>query len=130
MRRWESPTHLYPTRISDVVHSCTRSAICIIIIDAHGGIAVQTFDVTGAYICASLPDDKVVHMKFKGEFVDILSEVNPEYENFVTYEKGKNVLCVLILKAIYGMIESALLWYDLLSTTLLDLGFKLNPYER
>ena len=92
--------------------------------------AVQNFDVPGAYLHASLPYDKVVHMKFKGEFVKIMCEVNPEYEKFVIYENGKKVLYVLILKAVYGMIESALLWYDLFSTTLLDSGFKLNPYER
>ena len=68
-------------------------------------------------------------MKFEGEFVDIMCQVNPEYEKFVTYEKGKKVLYVLILKVVNGMIESALLWYDLFSTTLLDLGFKLNAYE-
>ena len=99
-------------------------------IDSHEGKAVQTFDVTGAYLHASLPDDKVVHMKFEGEFVEIMCEVNPEYEKFVTYEKGKKLLCVLILKAIYGMIESALLWYDLLFKTLSYLGFKLNHYKR
>ena len=37
---------------------------------------------------------------------------------------------MLILKAIYGMIKSALLWYDLFYTILSDLGFKLNPHER
>ena len=69
-------------------------------------------------------------MKFEGEFVDIMCEVNPEYEKFVIYKKGKKVLYVLILKAVYGMIENALLWYDLFSTILSDLWFKLNPYER
>ena len=59
-----------------------------------------------------------------------MCEVNLDYETFVTYEKGKKSLYVLILKEIYGMIDSALLWYDLFSTTLLDLEFKLNPYER
>ena len=63
----------------------------------------------GAYLHASLPDDKVVHIKFEGESVDIMCEVNPEYEKFVTYEKVKKVLCVLILKVIYGIIKSALL---------------------
>ena len=48
----------------------------------------------------------------------------------MVYEKGKKVLYVLILKAVYGMIEIALLWYDFFSTTLSDLGFKLNPYEQ
>ena len=49
---------------------------------------------------------------------------------FLTYEKGKKVLYVLILKAIYGMIESALICYDFFSTTPSDLGFKLNLYEQ
>ena len=55
-------------------------------INAHEGISVQTFDVPGAYIHASLPDDKILHTKFEGEFVDIMCEVNPEYENFVRYD--------------------------------------------
>ena len=48
-----------------------------LIIDARERRAVPTFDVPGAYIHASLPDDKIVHMKFEGEFVDIMWEVNP-----------------------------------------------------
>ena len=80
-------------------------------IDAREGIVVQTFDVMGEYLHASLPDDKVVHIKFEGEFLDNICEVNPEYEKFVIYEKVKKVLYVLIFKAIYGMIESSLLWY-------------------
>ena len=78
---------------------------------AHEGREVHTFDVPGAYLHASLPDDKVVNMQLESDFLDILCEVNLEYEIFVTYEKGKKVLYVLILKAIHGMIESALIWY-------------------
>ena len=51
----------------------------LLLIDSHEGRAVQTFDVPGAYLHASLPYDKVVHMIFEGEFVDIVREVNPEY---------------------------------------------------
>ena len=86
MRRWELPTDLYPARISDVANHYTRSAIVLLLIDSHEGRAVQTFDVTGAYLHASLLDDKVVHMKFEGESVDIMCEVNAEYEKFVKYE--------------------------------------------
>ena len=42
-------------------------------------------------------------MKFEGKFVEIMCEVNPKYKN-ITYEKGKKVLYVRILKAIYGII--------------------------
>ena len=99
-------------------------------IDANEGRVVQTFDVPGEYLHASLSDYKVAHMKFECEFVDIMCKVNPEYEHFVTYEKGKKVLYVLILKEIYVMIESALLWYDFFSTILSYSGFKLKPCEQ
>ena len=40
------------------------------------------------------------------------------------------MLYVRVLKAIYGMIESALRWYDLFSSTLTDMGFEINPYDK
>ena len=52
-----------------------------LLINAYEGRVVHTFDVPGAYLHASLPYDKVAHMKFEGEFVDIMCEVNPEYKN-------------------------------------------------
>ena len=106
-----------------------EALFALLLIDAHERGPLNTFDVPGECIHASLPDDKAVHIKSEGEFVDIMCKVNPDYENFVRYEKGKDVLYVLILKAIYGMIYSALLLYDLFSTTLSDLGLKINPYE-
>ena len=50
-------------------------------------MAVYTFDVPEAYLHVSHPDDNIVHMKFEGKFVDIMSEVNLEYKKFITYEK-------------------------------------------
>ena len=37
---------------------------------------------------------------------------------------------VRVLRALYGCIESALLWYELYSSTLQDMGFELNPYDK
>ena len=48
----------------------------------------------------------------------------------VRLENGKKVLYTRVLQAIYGCIESALLWYELFSTTLQDMGFQINPYDR
>ena len=61
--------------------------------------------------------------------------VNPEYTKHVIYEvirKGKNVkqLYVRVLRALYDCIESALLWYQLYPTTLQDMGFVFNPYDK
>ena len=53
---------------------------------------------------------------------------NIEYGKLVTYENVKKVLYVLILMAIYEMIDIALLWYDLFYPTLSDFVLELNPY--
>jgi hypothetical protein len=99
-------------------------------IDAHEGRAVQTFDVPGAYLQTPMPEDKIIHMKFEGDFVDILCKSDESFRQHVTYEGNKKVLYVRVHKAIYGLIESALLWYEVYTETLQGMGFKLNPYDR
>jgi hypothetical protein len=44
-------------------------------------------------------------------------------------ENGKKVLYLKLLKALYGCVRSALLWYNLFTGTLEGMGFKLNPYN-
>ena len=39
------------------------------------------------------------------------------------------MLYMQLLKALYGCIKSALLWYDLFSGMLVEMGFELNPYD-
>ena len=58
-----------------------------------------------------------------------MCKTNNKYRSFVTNEGGKNVLYLQLLKALYGCVQSALLWYTLFSTTLKDMGFELNPYD-
>ena len=107
-----------------------ESIVGTLLIDANEGRDVAIFDVPGAYLQAEMPREKKLLMKFRNEFVDIMCEVNPEYEQYVIKENGKKVLYVKILRAIYGCIESALLWYELYAKTLKGMGFKLNPYDR
>jgi hypothetical protein len=47
----------------------------------------------------------------------------------VTQERGHSVLYVLVLKALYGMLMAALLWYNQLRSDLIEVGFKFNPYD-
>ena len=56
------------------------------IIAAHEKRKQAVFDIPGAYLNADLPDDKFVLLKFEGEFVDILCEVNPEYKQDIIIE--------------------------------------------
>jgi hypothetical protein len=39
------------------------------------------------------------------------------------------VLYLELLKALHGCVQSALLWYELFSSTLQGMGFELNPYD-
>jgi Reverse transcriptase (RNA-dependent DNA polymerase)/Zinc knuckle len=99
-----------------------------ILMDAYEGRDVAIADIAGAYLNAYMPD--FVIMKFTGESVDILCEMNPEYEEFVVTENGVRVLYVRLIKALYGCVKSALLWYELFQTTLQQMGFVLNPYDQ
>ena len=90
---------------------------------------VATFDVPGAYLYAGLPKQKFTLLKFQGKFVEIMCGVNPEYCKHVRFEKGVKVLYMRVLKTLYGMIESALLWYECYITVLVDLGLTINPYD-
>jgi hypothetical protein len=75
--------------------------------------------------------DETVIMFYEGDMVDYMVAANPEkYAPFVhTTRNGKKQLYVELKKALYGCIRSALLWYNLFTGTLSDMGFELNPYD-
>jgi len=104
-----------------------ESIIMSLIIDATEGRDTATADIAGAYLLA-LMDDFVL-VKLTGESVRIMCETNKEYEEYVEYENGKPVLYLQLLRALYGCIKSALLWYKTFVEELEDNGFKLNPYD-
>jgi hypothetical protein len=92
---------------------------------------VATCDIEGAYLNASMQGEETVIVVYEGEMVDYMVACNPEkYGPFVHITAtGKRLLYVELLKALYGCIKSALLWYKMLAKTLTKLGFKLNPYD-
>ena len=52
---------------------------------------MTTFDVPGSYRHAEMSKDKMILMKLRGDFVDIMCQVNPEHEQHVRYGNGKNI---------------------------------------
>ena len=111
-----------------------ESIMATLVIDAQEGRDIAIADVPGAYLHAKFPNDKKVTLHMTNIFVDIMCEINKEYGDHVIYEikkRGKRVKClyVKVLRALYGCLESALLWYELYSSTLENLGFKINPYD-
>ena len=89
----------------------TDALLISLIIDAHEQSDVAVADVVAAYLKADMNDYTL--LKFMGESVDILCKMNSKYEEYITVESGKKVLYVQLLKALYGCVVSALLWYEL-----------------
>ena len=105
----------------------TDALMMSILIDAWEKRDVATADVSGAYLRADMTDFTI--LRIEGEEVHILCQVHEKYRNFVVMENGKQVLYLELLKALYGCVQSALLWYNLFTGTLQSMGFKLNPYD-
>jgi hypothetical protein len=60
----------------------------------------------------------------------MLVELNPElYGPDMVNEKNRKVLYVQMMRAIYGMLDAALLWYAKFRGELEQIGFKFNPYD-
>jgi hypothetical protein len=98
------------------------------VIDAMEGRDVATVDIPGAFMQADI--DEVVHIKFEGEMAEMLVKMDPKlYRKYVKDENGKTVMYVELLKALYGTMRAALLFWKLLSNKLVSWGFEINPYD-
>ena len=106
-----------------------------LMIGVHEGHIMISFDVPGAFLQAEMAEDKLVLLKLKGQFAEMICDINSEYRKDIHWEVQKNgkkveVLYMRDIRAIYGCIEAALQCYILFTQTLKDMGFKLNPYDK
>ena len=71
-------------------------------------------------------------MKLDGAMAELLAQVNPsKYQQYIVIENGKPVIYVELAKALYGTMQGAILFYNNISTFLVDdLGFEINPYNK
>ena len=104
-----------------------ESPILSMIIDTREKRDIATADVVGAYPLATMND--YVLLKVTGRAVETLCDISNEYEKYVTEENGKRVLYLRLKKALYGCMQSAILWYDTFKGCLVNMGFKLNKYD-
>jgi hypothetical protein len=89
---------------------------------------VATVDIPGAFMHADM--DETVHIKLVGKMAELLVLVDPKlYRKYVKIENGKPVLYAKLRKALYGTLKAALLFWKLLSKTLKNWGFTVNPYD-
>ena len=111
-----------------------ESILMTCVIDAKEGREVAIVDLPNAFIQTLNEKLHDSHewdiMKISGHLADLLIEMQPEvYGPFATKERGVTVLYVEILRALYGMIKSPLLFYRKLRKDLESIGFKINPYD-
>ena len=114
----------------------TEGVFLTAVVDAKEKRDTMSADVPNAFIQALLPKPDVakgeerVIMKITGSLVKILLRLAPDvYNGFVVYEKGKAVIYVVVLRALYGMLISAMLWYKKFRGDLEEIGFEFNPYD-
>ena len=81
------------------------------IIDDKEGRYVATLELPGAYLWSE--QDQILHMVLKGKLAELMLLAAPEiYSPFIQIRKdGKPILYVKLLKALYGCLMSALLFY-------------------
>jgi len=93
----------------------------------------MTLDIPNAFVQTDVRqkegDEKII-MKIRGQLVEILLEISPvTYKDYVVYENGKKVLYVQIMKALYGIMKSSLLYYNKFRKDIEEEGYKVNPYD-
>jgi len=104
----------------------TSAAFIIASLAAREARSVVCVDIAGAYLNAEMSGQEVL-MRLDRTMSAILVKIKPEYKKFLCDD---GTMVVRLDKALYGCVESAKLWYEELSGTLLDLGYKRNPVDQ
>lgn len=118
-----------PAQFSDAETSSPTASLTSMLagaaIAARDKHHVMTVDFKAAYLNADMKGDPV-EMLLTPDVADILVELDPSYRQYVRTDKK---IAVRLQKALYGFKQSAMLWYQELTSTLEELGFKKNPYD-
>ena len=101
------------------------SVLAMASLAAHEGHHVMTLDHKAAYLNATMLGPRV-EMILTPEVAEIMCRIDPAYEQYVRPDKK---ITVRLKKALYGCIQSAVLWYNELASTLESIGFQKNPYD-
>ena len=106
----------------------TESVLLSCVIDAKEGRDVATVDIPGAFMQGD--QDETVHMRLEGTLAELLTKCDPKlYRKYVVTENNKPVLYVELIKALYGTLRAALIFWRKLTSKLVEWGFTINPYD-
>ena len=87
---------------------------------------VTAVGIGGAYLNADMSSGVIVYMRLDATMTELLTQISSDYENFTAAD---GTMVVRLDKALYGCVESALLWFNHLKATLIKDGFTQNPHD-
>jgi Reverse transcriptase (RNA-dependent DNA polymerase) len=117
-------TKLYEDLSSPAV--ATSSVFTIAAIAVHEGRHVAVVDIRGAFLNAKMQKSVPVYMRLDKIMSEYLVRINPKYNVF---RQRNRTITVLLIKALYGCVESASLWYQNLGQSLKGLGYIRNEVD-
>ena len=89
----------------------TEAVFLTAVIDALESREVAFLDVPGAFMQADI--DELVHVRFTGKMVSMLLQIDYEMcKDYVVMEKGEQVMYMELLKALYGTLCAARLFWQ------------------
>ena len=94
---------------SSVPTISTEALFLTCIIDALEKRDVAKIDIPGVFMQADM--DENVNMKIERKMANLTTKIDPKkYEKYTVMGKGKQVIYVRLLKALYGNLNAALLF--------------------
>jgi hypothetical protein len=103
-----------------------ESVMMILAIAATQRRVVATMDITGAYLECEIAEGDEVIMQLDNVLTKLLAELDPLIIPFID-ESGR--IMVRLKRALYGLVQSALLWYKKLVDVLTSDGYIRNDYD-
>ena len=104
----------------------TSAVMTVFSIAAFEKRKAAVVDIGGAYLNAEMNTGIDVYMRLDSTISKMMIKLDTSYEQFAD---RKGCIVVKLDKALYGCVESAALWYENLTATLKDLGYRRNDYE-
>jgi hypothetical protein len=103
-----------------------QSVYILLNISAFEGRRIMIIDIKAAYLNAPM-DSHQVYVKMRKDLVELLLHMKHELKKHVNKDGS---IVYKVLKAMYGLVEAARLWYDHLSASLIRFGFTVCSSDR
>ena len=108
---------------SPTVHN--DSVMMTMAIESEEQRDVAVADIKYAYLHTKI--DEFLLTRLVGSQVDVMVKIDSKFQKYVVQEGKDKVLYIMLNAGLYGTLQGALLWFKLLTSKLIDAGFKLNP---